>query len=225
MRWFRFYNETRHDPKVQRLPAELFRAWVNLLCYANEHGGTIPGSPDDLAYEMRMPVAKAMKCIEQLKEAGLLDQDETLHPHNWTGRQYKSDDVNARVKRSRERKGNVSSNVACNVTETADATAPDTDTDTDTEKKDAIAPQDRLWKMGVPYLRDRGGKSEPQARSVIGKWLKTNNIDDVLAAFSRAQAERVVEPIAFISACLKPLPPPKAKPDIPGFRPMAPGGG
>jgi hypothetical protein len=127
MRWFRFYNETRHDPKVQRLPAELFRAWVNMLCLANENGGHIPGTPEDLAYEMRMPVAKAMKCIEQLKHAGLLDQDETLHPHNWNGRQYQSDDVGTRVKRYRERQRNV--------TETADETPPDTDTESDTEQK------------------------------------------------------------------------------------------
>jgi hypothetical protein len=162
MRWFRFYNETRHDPKVQRLPAELFRAWVNLLCYANENGGAIPGTPDDLAYEMRMPVSRAMKCIEQLKHAGLLDQDETLHPHNWNGRQYQSDDVGTRVKRYRERQRNV--------TETASETPPDTDSDTEqsrTEVNSALSapmetPTDGKSKRGTrlaanwePDLEDR----------------------------------------------------------------------
>lgn len=151
MRWFRFYNETRHDPKVQRLPADLFRVWVNLLCYANENGGSIPGTPDDLAYEMRMPLAKAMKCIEQLKQAGLLDQGETLHPHNWNARQYKSDDVSSRVKRFRERK----SNVPCNVTETADETPPDTEADTEQKQiVPPVAPQGAKSKRGTRLADD-----------------------------------------------------------------------
>jgi len=31
-RWFRFYAESVNDPKVQRLPAHLFKTWVNILC-------------------------------------------------------------------------------------------------------------------------------------------------------------------------------------------------
>jgi hypothetical protein len=121
VKWYRFYNETRHDPKVQRLPAELFRTWVNLLCLASENGGTIPGTPEDLAYELRMSVSKALRCIEELKAAGLLDSDPNLHPHNWGKRQYQSDNVATRVKRYRERH----SNGECNVTETP----PDTDSE------------------------------------------------------------------------------------------------
>lgn len=223
MKWFRFYSESRHDPKVQKLPAELYRAWVNMLCIACENDGAIPTG--NLGYELRMSDTKAMKCVEDLKAAGLLDQDETLRPHNWNGRQYKSDDIATRVKRFRERKGNVTGNVSCNVTGNDHVTPPDTDTDTDTEKKAADAPQDRLWKTGVPYLRDRGGRSESQARSLIGKWMKENNPEDILAAFSRAQAEKVVEPVSFIQACLKPMPKPKAAQDIPGYRPLGPGGG
>jgi hypothetical protein len=224
MRWFRFYDEALDDPKVQRLPAELFKAWVNLLCVASRNKGIIPADIERLAFSMRTTATKLEAQIATLKDAGLLDEEDGLRPHNWSGRQYASDDVATRVKRFRERKGNDTTNVACNVTETTNETPPDTEQNR-TEQKDAIAPQDRLWKTGVPYLRDRGGKSESQARSVIGKWLKSNNVDDVLAAFSRAQAERVVEPVAFIAACLKPLPPPKAIPDVPGFRPMGPGGG
>ena len=44
MRWFRFYAEAVYDPKVQRLPAAMFRQWVNLLCLASLNEGTLPDS-------------------------------------------------------------------------------------------------------------------------------------------------------------------------------------
>ena len=41
MKWFRFYHDAIDDPKVQRLPGDVFKFWVNLLCLAsrsNERG-------------------------------------------------------------------------------------------------------------------------------------------------------------------------------------------
>lgn len=131
MRWFRFYDEALDDPKVQRLSPELFKAWVNLLCLASRNGGTLPSDRDELAFSMRMSAAKLSAQVDALIAAGLLDQDETLHPHNWNGRQYESDSSATRVKRWRERHRND----ACNVTETPPETPPDTETESDTEQK------------------------------------------------------------------------------------------
>ena len=44
--WFRFYAEALNDPKVQRLDGETFKGWVNLLCLAKAHDGTLPDIPD-----------------------------------------------------------------------------------------------------------------------------------------------------------------------------------
>jgi hypothetical protein len=125
MRWFRFYDDTVNDPKVQRLPPEMFKTWVNLLCIASKHDGVLP-SLADLAFTMRVSEGQLESRLEYLSKVGLFDETETgTVPHNWNGRQYKSDDSNERVKRHRQRKRNV--------TATANATPPDTETETDTE--------------------------------------------------------------------------------------------
>lgn len=84
-----------------------------------------------------------------------------------------------------------------------------------------LSDQDRLWRDGVPYLAKRG-IPDGQARSVIGRWLKGNSAANVLNAIGRAQAEQAVEPISFITACLKPGKQPSSGD---GYVPMGPAGG
>lgn len=103
MRWFRFYTEVVNDPKVQRLSPTLFRHWVNLLCIASEHGGVLPPC-EDIAFRLRISKGQTCKVVEALAERGLFDRrGENLMPHNWAGRQYKSDVSTERVRRFRER--------------------------------------------------------------------------------------------------------------------------
>ena len=40
--WLRLYDDVLDDPEVQRLPPDLFKHWVNLLCLANK--GTLRGT-------------------------------------------------------------------------------------------------------------------------------------------------------------------------------------
>ena len=105
--WFRMYTSVLDDPKVQKLPAETFRGWVNLLCLAKEHSGDLP-SVDDISFRLRMSRKKAATLIEHLEKAGLIDGDG--RPHNWDERQFQSDGSTERVQRYRERKRNVSGN-------------------------------------------------------------------------------------------------------------------
>lgn len=127
--WFRFYHETLDDPKVQSLPDSLFKAWINILCLACRCGGRLPNVMD-IAFSLRMSLAKTEAVITALKGKGLIDNvDGCETPHNWHGRQFQSDLSTARVKRFR--------NAQRNVSETASATPPEqiqnrTDTDTPT---------------------------------------------------------------------------------------------
>lgn len=106
MRWFRFYDDALNDPKVQRLSAPLFKAWVNLLCLASKFGGALPDMYD-VAFALRVPEPQAEKIVRDLVEAKLLDATETGYaPHNWQGRQYASDSSAERVKRHRKRTRN-----------------------------------------------------------------------------------------------------------------------
>jgi hypothetical protein len=107
-RWFRFYDDAVNDPKLIKLSDDIFRAWVNLLCIASKNDGMLPAI-DDIAIILRVKDARAAAIITELVSFGLLDRTETGYaPHNWNGRQYKSDVSTERVKRFRNGKRNVS---------------------------------------------------------------------------------------------------------------------
>jgi hypothetical protein len=103
MQWFRFYNEVLNDPKVQCLPGDTFKAWVNILCLASQNDGVIP-SIDDVTFALRLPLHDVTEHFDILFAAGLIDEKNGFRsPHNWKKRQFKSDTSNERVKRHRDR--------------------------------------------------------------------------------------------------------------------------
>lgn len=111
-RWFRVDDGLVDDPKVQQLSDRLFRAVINLWCITSQSDGNLPPA-DQVAFKLRLPPAKAAKVLAELRGAGLIDDDETgARPHNWNGRQFKSDVSTDRVKQFRERQRNVSSAVS-----------------------------------------------------------------------------------------------------------------
>jgi hypothetical protein len=132
-RWFRFYDDAINDPKVQRLSAEMFRAWVNMLCLASKYGGAIPKA--DIAFALRASDKGAQAIVDCLIERNLLDdRGDIVTPHNWDGRQYKSDvtDPTAADRQKRYRK---SRNADRNATVTPTVTVTATRTETETEQK------------------------------------------------------------------------------------------
>lgn len=102
-RWFRFYDDAVNDPKVQRLPAPLFKLWVNVLCLASKNNGALPPIAD-MAFVLRLPEKKITEFLNELVGAGLIDRHEdSLSPHNWHGRQFESDSAAERMRRHRQR--------------------------------------------------------------------------------------------------------------------------
>lgn len=128
--WFRMYHEVVDDPKVQRLSPIIFRAWVNFLCIAKKHGGALPDIAD-IAYRLHITKLKAEYLQDELVKANLFEwKDGVCRPHNWEGRQFKTDDVNERVKRFRNGKKNVTKRKSETLHETLDETDQNrTDTD------------------------------------------------------------------------------------------------
>jgi len=107
-RWFRVYVDLVDDPKVQRLDSSLFKALINLWCLASANDGVLPPI-DEIAFKLRIKPEKAQRVLSELRAAGLIDDDERgVCPHNWDKRQFTSDESTLRVKRFRERRGNVS---------------------------------------------------------------------------------------------------------------------
>jgi hypothetical protein len=147
-RWFRLYDDLVDDPKVQRLGPDLFKALINLWCLASKNDGMLP-SLDEMAFKLRVRPERLDKILKELIACGLIDEtpDGGHEPHNWNGRQYKSDVSNERVKRYRDRKRNAE----CNVT----VAPPETEADTETEKKEDAAdaaPSKYVFESGVIRL-------------------------------------------------------------------------
>lgn len=59
-----------------------------------------------------------------------------------------------------------------------------------------------MFDAGVSLLIE-AGKSEGQARSLIGKWRKDHGVEAVIAALGKAKREGAVEPVSFIEGCFK----------------------
>lgn len=103
--WFRFYAETISNPKAQRLPGDIFKTWVNLLCLASNGGGGLPPM-EDIVHYLHLPEKTVRSHLSKLVAARLIDvtqdgDDVILKPHNWDQRQFNSDCSTARVKRFR----------------------------------------------------------------------------------------------------------------------------
>jgi hypothetical protein len=203
MKWFRFYSEVLHDPKVQKMPPALRWHWVSLLCVANEHEprGYLPRSLDDLAWTLRLEVDALEHILGDLVAQGLIDDTSKGYcMHNWSGRQHKSDDVTARVQKHR-----ASNKEGGNVTETLHIPEDETpisdnepidlqgyvtlqkrsgnvlDTDTDTES-DTDSEQNRAEGLGASAPPAKAKRKKPATRAPEEynpsdkqlSWLKSN---------------------------------------------------
>jgi hypothetical protein len=126
--WFRFYGDAINDPKILKLPEATRWRWVAVLAAASKCQGAIPPA-DDLALMLRINMQQTLELITTLERAKLIDKTETGYtPHNWNGRQYKSDVSTDRVQKHRNKKRNVSEtfhDVSAGVAATVTVTPPE----------------------------------------------------------------------------------------------------
>lgn len=181
-RWFRLYDDAINDPKILRLPDNARWQWVATLCIASKNDGVLP-QLSDVALLLRMPLKKAAAVLARLRAAELLDETEAgLRPHNWDGRQYKSDNSTERVRKHRASR-NVSGNGADAIQQSlalSAATAPETDTESETESHNescALAPCD-------PSIAERD-------YFIRGKALLGKNAGGLLAKLKAAKGGNV----------------------------------
>jgi hypothetical protein len=136
--WIRLYTEVPHDPKVQRLPPDLFKFWINCLCLSSENGALPP--PEDIAFVTGLRPIRVRNYLAKLEKADLIDSDSSaigaFNVHNWDRRQFASDLSNERVKKHRKRYRNVTATV------------------TETPPEQSRAEQSRIIGASPPVLRD-----------------------------------------------------------------------
>lgn len=65
-----------------------------------------------------------------------------------------------------------------------------------------VTAKDRLWRDGPPTLGRLADKPANDFRPVIGRWLKTSTAEQVLDAIAKAQVEKAIDPVPFVTACL-----------------------
>lgn len=198
-RWFRFYDDALHDPKVQRLHPSLFKTWVNILCVASRNGGKLPDI-HDLSYLLHKPDDIVRQEVNKLIDKGLIDEyEDGMEPHNWCSRQYQSDVSTERVKRFRKRSRNVSLAVS--------ETPPEQSTENRTEQKDseakasgADAPIDDP-SVAEKQLFDRGKEVfGPKAGGMIVRILKAKGGNVALARAAIEQASTKQDPLEYAAA-------------------------
>lgn len=166
MKWWRAYESALDDPKVQKLPGELFKAWFNLLCLASRGEGRLP-SVADIAFALRKPEDETAQILADLKARGLIDEEaKGLTPHNWSGRQYQSDDAAARMKRLRVRRRYVTGDgrVTSSESESDSETETESETDADSGERvpagQAMAVTERWQPSEVALGRLRKGRPD-----------------------------------------------------------------
>jgi hypothetical protein len=103
MEWFRFYESTLDNVKIQSLPGEIVKGWLNLLCLANSGNGVLPPLRT-IAFRLRLGEPDTQALLQILLREGLIDEhDGYLEMHDWTEYQRVSDNSADRTRRYRER--------------------------------------------------------------------------------------------------------------------------
>lgn len=200
-RWWRAYDEAVDDPKLQQLPPALAWAWFNLCCITSQSGGNLP-SIEAIAFKLRSTPEKTKRVIASLVQAGLIDIDvEGQRPHNWKGRQFKSDVTDRtaaeRMRRYRNKGRNVDRNAP--VTDPVTVTVPRDRADTEPEKKDAADAAPNLERE----LFDRGkAVLGQQAGGLIAKLLKSKKNDVALARAAIETASTKQNPREYVGAVI-----------------------
>ena len=151
MEWLRLWVSTLDNPKVQALPAGIFKAWVNCLCLVRGNDGILPES-DATSFRLRVTTRQWEKWKNCLIQAGLIDvaEDGTCRMHDWNQHQYVSDGSTERVRKHREKQRR---NVSGNVSETPPDTEQNrnrTETDSEADEK-LITDASRKAPMRSPF--------------------------------------------------------------------------
>lgn len=176
-RWFRFYDDAMNDPKILKLPEAMRWHWVAVLCVASKNNGALPPA-DELAIHLRTTTAKAESILSTLSDARLLDRTETgFEPHNWGGRQYKSDDSKERVRehRKRQRNGDV----------TVTVTAPETEQKhnrPEADARDDLKKRVGNFRQAIVKAFEAANSPNPIETSRAELWLSQGREEDICLA-------------------------------------------
>lgn len=228
-RWFRHYAGMMRDEKLVRVavkakqPVErVVWVWGAILESAAEinDGGRFEFDVGEAAYFLRCDEGELDGVLSALDFMGRISAGVVAR---WGDRQFDNDQSRDRQARYRERQKAARQRNGDVTPPSRDGEVTPQETETEEERADAnasdtAAPVDvrqQLWSDGLSALVAITGKTEHSARSQIGKWLKDTRDDCafVLSKIRQAQADRIGEPVSWITAAVRPpaTAPPKAR--------------
>jgi hypothetical protein len=83
--YVKLHTDALDNPKIQALPDDLVRPWMNLIMIARLNGGFLPSLPI-LAFRLRVDQVTAAGWLSRLRKATLIDavgDRGDLQPHDW----------------------------------------------------------------------------------------------------------------------------------------------
>lgn len=215
-RWYRAYEGTVTDPKLAEaaLVAGCSRsvavaAWHLTLenAAAVNDGGRIDIPTRRIAAALCEPFADIETLFGAFEAIGLVADS---HVAAWRRRQYESDNSTGRSQKSRRNKKQRQCNADATLQQ-QDATPPETETETeysDANASGAAAPKisateitKAIFDTGVSILT-AAGRSDRQARSIIGRWRKEYT-DTVLLAVLPRLPSNTSEPLEWLTKALQ----------------------
>ena len=106
MKWFRMYTDILDDPKIAKMSLKSYQIFTFLLAFCTEldKNGVVDLLKDAPVWRFRMRKSVFTNAIKELESLGVVKlQGENLQILNYNKRQFKSDDVTARVKKHRSK--------------------------------------------------------------------------------------------------------------------------
>lgn len=224
MQWLRWYRGTHSDPKFGAIARKhgvhktaVVAVWAGVLEFARGNGGSLEGmDQSDLAAALDLEDAQVQAIIVGFTDKGMIADSVVT---KWGNRQFQSDNVTARVRKSRAKKRSEADDETLHTrSRNVDVTPPDTDTDTeDSEPIGSSAPsapfdlKAQIFGPCLRWLAKQTGKPESKLRPMVGRWCSRYGDGGTLDGLVAAARASPVDPIAWIESILNG----KAKP--PGY--------
>lgn len=226
--WVRLWHDMPTDPKwrvIARRSGQPLTAVLSVFVFmmtnasanADERGTMVSWDHEDVAAALDIEPEAVAAILEAM-------QGKVVEGHRLTGwekRQPKREDASAeRVAKHRAAKRDAEKR------DVTQSNAPETETETeiDTVPNGTAAPvvaaepdyRHLVWTETVQTVSRLFGKPEAPARSFVGKCLKEAKDDArlVWTKVRQAEADRVVDPAAWIAAAVRSQPPPDAANDL-----------
>jgi len=171
-------------------------AYLLLIMTYWQKGESLPNDDKKLARIVRMGPREWAKARPVLSEFFEVTCDK------WVHKRVEKELASVHDKSLKKRKAGLARAKQMYSKSSADAQPSYTDTySTISKDMDADASSDKIfWTNAKAYLKPFV-KGDPGA--LIGKWCRDHGKDEAARAITAAQLERVVEPISFITRCMK----------------------